>query len=66
VVNGISGYCYELSVDDLAARLHEVLEAPAQRGAVAANARRAMLDRWAQAPFTDPWYAMAGKANHGA
>lgn len=66
VIDGISGYCYEFSVDGLAARLREVLDAPAQRAAVAANARRAMVDRWAQAPFADLWDAMAGRTVHGA
>jgi glycosyltransferase involved in cell wall biosynthesis len=66
VIDGVSGYCYEFGVDGLAERLREVLDAPAQRAAVAANARRAMVDRWAQASFTDLWRAMASEAVHGA
>jgi glycosyltransferase involved in cell wall biosynthesis len=66
VVDGVSGYCYEFSVDGLTSRLRDVLDAPAQRAAVAANARRAMIDRWAQAPFSDLWDAVAGRTVHGA
>lgn len=66
VVDGVSGYCYEFSADGLTARLGDVLDAPAQRAAVAANARRAMVDRWALAPFAGLWDAMAGRTAPGA
>jgi glycosyltransferase involved in cell wall biosynthesis len=66
VIDGVSGYCYEFSVDGLTARLGDVLDAPAQRAAVAANARREMVDRWAQAPFAGLWDAMAGRTAPGA
>lgn len=66
VVDGISGYCYEFGIDGLTARLREVLDSPAQRATVAANARRAMIDRWKQAPFTNLWKTMAGRTAYGA
>jgi glycosyltransferase involved in cell wall biosynthesis len=65
VVDGISGYVYEFGVDGLAARLREVLDSPAQSATVAANARRAMIHRWQQAPFIGMWQAMAGEAVQG-
>jgi glycosyltransferase involved in cell wall biosynthesis len=48
VVDGVSGSCYEFGVDGLVDALKRVLQSPARRAMLAANARQAMVDRWAR------------------
>jgi glycosyltransferase involved in cell wall biosynthesis len=55
IAHGVSGYVYEFGVEGLAHALGAVLACPTTRGKLAANARRAMIDRWTAAPFQDRW-----------
>src|SRR5207248_6378223 len=60
VEHGISGYCYEPG--GLAAAISEVLACPVARARLAANGRRAMVDRWSKVRFADTWGAMVRSA----
>ena len=62
IVDGISGYCYEFGVDGLATELESALGSSARRTVVAANGRKAMVERWTEGRFADVWDAMAGGA----
>jgi glycosyltransferase involved in cell wall biosynthesis len=62
VIHGISGYCYEFGVDGLVTELEGALGSPARNAVVAANGRKAMVERWTRGRFADVWDAMAGGA----
>ncbi len=61
VQHGHTGYCYDFSVDGLAAMLGDVLASP-YRHTVARAARAAMEERWSHTRMTDVWQTMAGGA----
>lgn len=63
VEHGASGYCYEFGVDGLTSALGDVLASSTRRAALAANARQAMVDRWAAARSVPSWPTLAGRSD---
>ena len=55
VTHGVSAECYELGATGLAAAIGRVLDDPLRAQRMAAEGRKAMIDRWEGASFSHLW-----------
>jgi glycosyltransferase involved in cell wall biosynthesis len=55
VIDGVSAECYELGAAGLAAAIGRVLDDPPRAQRMAAEGRKAMIDRWQGASFSHLW-----------
>jgi glycosyltransferase involved in cell wall biosynthesis len=62
VTHGISAACYPFGADGLAAALEDVLDDPTRAAELGAGGRRAMIERWREAPFSRIWKSYTGDA----
>jgi len=58
VTHGVSAECYELGAAGLAAAIGRVLDDPLRAQRMAAEGRKAMIDRWEGATFSRIWQSM--------
>jgi len=55
VTHGVSAECYELGAAGLAAAIGRVLDDPLRAKRMAAEGRKAMIDRWEGAAYSHLW-----------
>jgi glycosyltransferase involved in cell wall biosynthesis len=58
VTHGLSAECYEFGAPGLAAAIGRVLDDPSRAERLAAEGRKAMIDRWEGAAFSRIWQSM--------
>ncbi len=58
VTHGQSAECYEFGAANLAAAIGRVLDDPSRAQRLAAEGRKAMIDRWERAAFSHIWQSM--------